>query len=190
LGESELGPADLTPVQEVDDIRRALTRLDMPGTKVVVGHSYGAMLALSHAAQYPAEVAGLVLVDPMNPRFVAEVGDWLYSTVPEIDEPRTKQEHAIVRMAATMDALSERLRILEPTLVLPMVIISAGQDWWGPAGIEAAWRRSHIDMAAAPQRSRIVADSSEHDIPASEPDLIVSAIARLVSESLAGTRSR
>jgi pimeloyl-ACP methyl ester carboxylesterase len=34
------------------------------GPAVLVGHSFGAFLACAFAAQYPAEVAGLVLVDP------------------------------------------------------------------------------------------------------------------------------
>ena len=186
LGESEPGPADLAPWDEMDDIRRALTRLDVPGATVLVGHSYGAMLALSHAGQYPDDVVGLVLVDPTNPRFVAEVGDWLKSTLPEIDEPRTNQEHVIVRMAATLDALSERTGTLEPTLEQPMVIISAGRDWWGPEDAEAAWRESHVNMAAVSgERRRVIAEESEHDIPGTEPDLVVSAIDQLLTEVLA-----
>ncbi len=181
LGQSDLGPGDLAPRDEVDGIRTALRGLEAPERTIIVAHSYGAMLALDHAARYPEHVMALVLVDPMNPRFVAEVGDWLYSTMPDIAEPQTNREHAIVRMASTMAALSETLRAVEPTLEVPMTIISAGTEWWGVEEIDDAWRRSHEAMAAASlARERIVSEGSGHDIPGEDPQTIVSTVRALV----------
>ncbi len=55
-----------------------MRHLGVSGPTLVVGHSYGGVLALLHAALYPNEIIGLVLVDPMNPGFVDAVGiDWL-----------------------------------------------------------------------------------------------------------------
>lgn len=184
LGASELGPAELTPRDEVDDIREAMDRLDVPRRTVIVGHSYGAMLALDHAATYPERVVGLVLVDPMNPRFVAEVGDWLDSTVPEMADPPTSRDHVVRRMARTMDSLSARLFVSEPILDAPMMIVSAGREWWGPPEIDAAWRRSHEAMAgASTARRRIVSEGSGHDIPGEDPETIVSSVLQLLDRT-------
>ncbi len=183
LGTSGLGPLSLTPRQEVLDIRSGLTQLDLPEKTVIVAHSYGAMLALAHAGMYRNRVAGLVLVDPMNPRFVAEVGAWLKSTIPEIPDPQTNRDYVIRRMSGRFDSLSARMLALEPKLDLPMVIISSGKDWWGSEEADVAWRKSHKEMAGvSADRQRLVAENSGHDIPADAPELVVSAILKLLTE--------
>lgn len=179
LGTSELGPPELTPVEEVRSVWRALGKLGVPESTVVVGHSYGAMLALLHAEEYSSRVEALVLVDPMNPRFVAEVGDWLETTVPTITNPTSNREHVIQRMTGTMDSLSAYLLLLEPQLDVPMWVVSAGTPWWGPEDVDAAWVASHQEMvAASPRRTRIVATGTTHDIPNEAPEVVVSVIER------------
>ena len=39
----------------------------MPGPYVLAGHSFGGLYALTYAAQYPTEVAGMVLIDSTVP---------------------------------------------------------------------------------------------------------------------------
>lgn len=181
LGQSDLGPPALTPGDEVRDIRRALALLKLPPRTIVVGHSYGAMLALAQAAAFPKRVAGLVLVDPMNPRFIEATGDFVKSTAPAIPHPETNRERVIVRMSRTLDSLAAALRTAEPKLDLPMVIISAGKDWWGKPEIDAAWRRSHRAMADASSiRRRVISNGSGHDIPHQDPEAIVSAVLSLL----------
>lgn len=63
LGWSDPGPADATLADAVEDLRRLLARAEVAGPHLLVGHSYGGMLARLYAHRYPAEVAGLVLVD-------------------------------------------------------------------------------------------------------------------------------
>lgn len=183
LGESDLGPLDLTPLQEVRAVHLALERLGLPRRTVVVGHSYGGLMALAHADVFPGDVAGLVLVDPMNPRFVAEHGAWLRSTVPDIDEPATNVEHVVVRMSRTLESLSERLGEAEPEMDIPMRIVTAGEAWWGRADVDDAWRRSHVAMAAAgPRRLLTVAEGVAHDIPGEAPECVVRSILELADE--------
>lgn len=63
LGWSDPGPTDATLADAVDDLRQLLARAGVAGPHLLVGHSYGGMLARLYAHRYPAEVAGLVLVD-------------------------------------------------------------------------------------------------------------------------------
>ncbi len=177
LGSSELGPDSLTPRAEVADIRRALDEVGAPSRTVVVGHSYGAMLALAHAALFAGRVSGLVLVDPMNPRFVARERAFLRGTVPDTTDPQTDRRRVIRRMSRTLSAFSAWLGDREPALAVSMVIVSAGKDWWGTPAVDAAWRRSHRAMAAASSdRQRVVSEGSDHDIPHEDPGIVVSAI--------------
>ncbi len=182
LGRSELGPADLTPEDEVRDLREALDRLGTPPPTILVATSYGGMLALLHAALYPDHVVGLVLVDPMNPVFVQETGDFVQSTVPDIAEPENDRERVVVRMKRTFDDLTARTSAIEPGLEIPMIILTAGEPWWGDEEIDRAWRWSHEVMAGrSPNRELVVARSSDHDVPEERPDLIVSAVKRLLA---------
>ncbi len=49
------------------DLHTLLARADEPGPFVLVGHSAGGPYAMTFAARYPDEVAGMVLLDSMSP---------------------------------------------------------------------------------------------------------------------------
>lgn len=184
FGGSDLGPADLTPADEIEDLDEALARLDVPERRVLVGHSYGGLFALFHAARHPEEVLGLVLVDPMNPGFVAATGDFVRSTVPAIGKPANDGERALKRLIDGFDALVAAVAGSEPTLARPMAIVTAGEAWWDDAEADAAWRASHEAMAAREGRWLVVAEGSDHGVPAERPDAIVTAAERVLEAAI------
>ncbi len=176
FGRSEAGPHDLTPVRQVEQLDRVLERLGTPADRLVVGTSYGGLMAVIHAHRFPSAVRGLVLVDPMSPRFVRATGDFVYSTVPRIERPVTRMDTALVRLARTFDPLMRDPLASDVGLTLPIVLITAGDPWWGRGDVDRAWRTSHEAMVrAAHGRRLVVADGSAHDIPAKRPDTIVDA---------------
>ncbi len=50
----------------VSDLRRLLSSARIPPPYILVGHSFGGLLVRAFANLFPAEVAGLVLVDPVS----------------------------------------------------------------------------------------------------------------------------
>jgi pimeloyl-ACP methyl ester carboxylesterase len=49
----------------VEELRRLLDRAGIAAPRVLTGHSYGGLVVTAFAARYPAEVGGVVLVDPV-----------------------------------------------------------------------------------------------------------------------------
>jgi pimeloyl-ACP methyl ester carboxylesterase len=186
FGLSEVGPADLTPREQVRQLDGALGRLGTPPARIVVGTSYGGIMAVLHAHLYPQAVRGLVLVDPMNPRFVRATGDFVHTTVPQIENPVSSKDSALVRLVSTFDRLIQDPDAGDADLRLPVVVLTAGVPWWRKPEIDRAWRASHESMAkAAPNRRLVVAEGSGHMIPEKRPDAILDAVVSLLESDRA-----
>lgn len=180
FGQSDIGPMSLTPRQQVEQLDRVLTLLQTPQDRILMGHSYGGLMAVAHAHLYPDKVRALVLVDPMNQRFVNATGDAVYSTVPKIERPATRRDSALVRLVNTFDSIAKAPMANDAGLTIPIVVITAGEPFWGK-GLDEPWRGSHAAIAEArPGRRLVVAEGSKHDIPAKRPDMIIDAAAALV----------
>jgi pimeloyl-ACP methyl ester carboxylesterase len=63
LGRSDPGPEAATYQSAADDLHALLRTANVPGPRVLVGHSLGGLLARLYAAHHPDEVAGVVLLD-------------------------------------------------------------------------------------------------------------------------------
>lgn len=67
LGWSDLAASPRTALAIIDDLHALLEAARIPKPCILVGHSFGGLLVRAYAAKYPAEVAALVLVDPLAP---------------------------------------------------------------------------------------------------------------------------
>jgi pimeloyl-ACP methyl ester carboxylesterase len=66
-GWSEPADSPQDGMQIATDLHTLLQRGGVPGPYVLAGHSFGGLYVLTFAARYPAEVAGMVLVDSTAP---------------------------------------------------------------------------------------------------------------------------
>jgi pimeloyl-ACP methyl ester carboxylesterase len=66
LGFSDAATRVSNPSNELDDLHALLAAASLKPPYVLVGNSVGGALAQLYAYRYPAEVSGLVLVEPMN----------------------------------------------------------------------------------------------------------------------------
>jgi pimeloyl-ACP methyl ester carboxylesterase len=68
LGWSEAGPLPRTAEQFAKELHTLLQNARIPGPYVLVGHSLGGLPVRVFAHEYTADVAGVVLIESMNPR--------------------------------------------------------------------------------------------------------------------------
>lgn len=99
LGWSEAGPLPRTAGRIAAELRVLLDRADSPPPYVLVGHSFGSLVARLFAARHRADVAGLVLVDPAFPE------DWI-----EPNESERRRMRRAVRLCR-YGAVAARLRM-------------------------------------------------------------------------------
>jgi pimeloyl-ACP methyl ester carboxylesterase len=66
LGWSSPSAADRTPSNIVRELRALLQRAGIPPPYILVGHSFGALVARRYAAEHPADLAGIILIDAMR----------------------------------------------------------------------------------------------------------------------------
>jgi pimeloyl-ACP methyl ester carboxylesterase len=67
LGWSDAISGPRTPPRLVEELRALLKAAGVQPPYVLVGHSFGGLIIRAFAARYPSEVAGLVMVDPLDP---------------------------------------------------------------------------------------------------------------------------
>ena len=70
-GWSQAAPPDRSAAATVDDLRALLRLAEVAPPYILVGHSLGGLLARRYAQRFPAEVAGLVLLDPAHEDYSA-----------------------------------------------------------------------------------------------------------------------
>ena len=66
-GWSDAAPTAPDGAQIATDLHTLLERAEVPGPYVLAGHSFGGLYVMRYAAQYPDEVAGMVLIDSTAP---------------------------------------------------------------------------------------------------------------------------
>lgn len=71
---SDIGPEFDTFDQSVHDLHLLLTKAELAGPYVMVGHSFGGLLVRFYQETYPSDVVGMVLVDSSHEESLQQVG--------------------------------------------------------------------------------------------------------------------
>ncbi len=109
MGYSEPGPLPRTAERFAQELHTLLWRADVLGPYVLVGHSLGGLPVRVFEHEYPMDVAGVVLIESMNPS----------GAQPSTSATPTRTDsHSIVDGALTLPARTGVLRLLAGPLHL------------------------------------------------------------------------
>jgi pimeloyl-ACP methyl ester carboxylesterase len=188
-------PTPRTGSAHIADIRAALDAVGVAPPHVVVAHSNSGLFAQQWALEHPAELGGLVLVDPVTADYGIRRIDALTGLLPP---------DALADLKAQTESLPPP--ILDPEqLDLPgaqrllraswhddvdvaAVVLTHGKPAEYPPGWpveedEALWRHLHRDLASRFTHGRlVVAENSGHDIHIDEPELVADAVREVLAE--------
>ena len=166
----------------------ALDARSVSGTIVLVAHSYGGFVATLVAAADP-RVAGAVLLDANLAAFFDETEvqrllDLYTPQFPALEEQAPELARVMVPLMRAYPETARRLRAVGYPASLPTIDVVAEHSWGSTPEQNEAMRRVHADfVAAAPDaREAVLAEGSGHYVMRDRPDVVLSAIARIVAQ--------
>ena len=197
-------PRSLANMTEELHLLAAAAGFDHPF--LLVGHSFGGLLAMDYARRYPADILGLVLVDSMHPdqfeRF-ANAGVEI-ATDPHMVLGRTPPAASIYGLPPDLHRLALQLAQADKTRVFifremqaivdnahalrdegfpsrpARLLVHGNREWDQPfpdGRMEQAWRAMQGELAASlGAPPPIIVNDSGHQIALDAPQSVVSAI--------------
>ena len=158
LGHSVSIPGVHDAGDEIRDLELMLDRADIEPPHVLVGHSYGGLLARLYARDHPDETAGVVLVDAMGRDATRrQLARW-----PESQAPARRREWAQPVIEGvdlrSSEALASGVRTLGGA---PLVVITAGHHDDETAGLPRRLAQSQVRLWGTMQ-AELARLSSDH----------------------------
>jgi pimeloyl-ACP methyl ester carboxylesterase len=183
-----------TASDAVSDLHALLEAAAIPGPYVLVGHSFGGLFARLYAATYPAEVAGMVLVDAFSETLRGDMTAEQWAAYDGIFQPVPRELADYPALEFTdLNASLDQMRaatVSSPLRAIPLVVLSRGQAMTMaadlPGGLsgemlEEAWQAGQAGLAALlPNARHVIATESEHYIQLQQPELVIDAVREVV----------
>lgn len=176
-----------TALQSAEDLHALMAAAEQPGPFVVVGLSWGGMIAQQFARAYPGEVEGLVLLDSasahLRETFTPEQWSaWMGVVADSVDE-------AGLEAPAYEPSISE-LDDSPPLRRIPVTVMSSDQPWdlqvTPGASTWPAWVAAQALLAESLNATHITDTRSGHGLPVEQPALVSDAILAVVEAVRAG----
>jgi pimeloyl-ACP methyl ester carboxylesterase len=184
IGQSDPAPRPRTSADVVQDLHALLERASVPGPYVLVGHSFGGLNMRLYASQYPAEVAGLVLVDSSH--------EDQYERFAALLRPEEREEYLGHEGGANGEGIdlltsAAQVRAASRLAAIPLVVLSINPE--RVPGIEdvpaAPWSRAYMELQAqlaalTPDSTHWILPDSGHFVQWDRPDAVVEGIRQVV----------
>ena len=189
-----------------NDLNALLAVSGEPGPYVLVGHSLGGQITRLYASEYPADVAGMVLVDALSEDLADGLTPNQYAKLKKLNDPSIQG-----RPAGSEDEQNEttsrQLRASTPVADVPVTVLTADQWPITPAAIASGafpdfvtqkfsddlWtaQLAAQDKLAAqfPGATHITKTNATHYIHVDQPQLVTDSIRDVVDIVRAETQN-
>jgi pimeloyl-ACP methyl ester carboxylesterase len=188
IGNSVAPPGVHDARDEMDDLQRLLDHAHLTPPYVLVGHSYGGLLAALFAQAHPEHTGGIVLVDSMvRDQTRRQLAIWPRSLARALRRWVATPVRDGVDLAAG-EALGRRVRSLRDT---PLAVVTAGSHdaEWGEVpprlarALDRQWATMQDELAAlSSDHVHVVALRSDHFVQRSDgqPGVVIRAVQAVV----------
>ncbi|MEQ5839941.1 alpha/beta hydrolase [Paraburkholderia acidicola] len=177
----------------IDELHALLQATAMPPPYLIVGHSFGGLLARGFAQRYRDEMHGLVLVESMHTRQFSVFGN-AFPPPGESDTPeQTRMRTLWAGEWRLPDATPEHIdlptsldlyREIAPLGDLPVTVITAGSyanSRFFPTetrdALQARWEYLQRELLQLSTQARqIMTPASQHFVQRDDPDVVIDAV--------------
>ena len=187
LGESDATEGVPTAQTASDSLHSLLSGAGIEGPVVLVGHSYGGLVAQLYAAQHPENTAALVLVDSLEQDNLVRAGEILGEQAMAAFLRATQANPEGVDVVASLYQVKSAANLGD----LPLTVITAGVPGLPPfidRGIRdqlaGSWLESQQDLVRLSTSGvHVIAEESGHCVQCDQPKLVADSILRDVARA-------
>jgi pimeloyl-ACP methyl ester carboxylesterase len=203
LGQSDSAPKPRTSQDMVADLHSLLVNAKLAEPYVLVGHSGAGFNILLYAHQYPAEVAGAVLIESSHPdqnsRTLAILGPERASDPQSVKDMRnfTNEQESHTSLPDDPEGLNwkasvAQVRPIHSLGALPLLVITAGKSIKTDAPdmpdalatkLDQDWFAMQKELAGLSSNSTsITVPDAGHCVQCDKPDVVTQAIGALLEQ--------
>jgi pimeloyl-ACP methyl ester carboxylesterase len=190
LGWSDAGVTPRSSDVAIKELEQVLAAAGVSPPYVMVGHSYGGLIARRFSEAHRERVVGLVLVDAAH--------DEQLRRIPSLAAARTttlrqlRRYRAVLASSDYFRGAAAELEVMEESFAAPasspaplgdtpVIVVSRGLSDTLPgtshSAEEAEWRALQRDLLALSRQSvHVIAERSGHDVHVHQPEVVVGAI--------------
>jgi pimeloyl-ACP methyl ester carboxylesterase len=177
LGKSESSSRPRTSREMVKELHELLNEARIKPPYILVGHSFGGVNLRLFATEYHSEVCGLILVD-------STPEDYRERFLPTMSQEFQQEYNKQFIYEGNYDEFMESLNQVKESkrkLNVPLIVLSAGKKAHYSYESQSLWHEMQKEILEISTNGElIIAENSTHYIQNDEPEVVVSAVKRLV----------
>lgn len=209
LGWSDPAPQGWTQAGMVADLHALLAAAGEPRPYVIVAHSMGGLVARTYARTYPADVAGLILLDATSDEDFGELAAARDAIMTRLDAAIGSSRPGVPVVGMPAGTSPEVVMAFTPEILrgvktefealdrlpaemkrpggfgdlgeLPLIVVRRGKTEQPPSEEDLRHQRAQENLAKLSKNGTlIVAQNSGHTIPLDEPAVVADAVHRML----------